>query len=305
MITIATALNDGVLTSSHHIGIEASRESYSRLNIGTSYILGHFLCVTGSYTDLRTENALDDILEKLIDVSYDDFRASLIDLVENKLPAISNWGDGEEDFEAALTHDEAKLRALLAMNGKYLEVLSQDEDSLVRIKVVQRMINEKGVVEHENIGWFDAMLDDKDPLVLAKLAEYGKQEFLDTLINHNSSFVQAAVAKFGTDAHCEILIKSPDRDVRLAVAERGYGALVLARDDDFFVRRAVAKHASVADIQKTELVCDIKSSVRYQLAKRGLYTIRLANDKKRYVSEKAREQQLLKIMALIQADHTA
>ena len=300
MISIATSLNDGILTASHHIGIEASKKPYSCANIGTSYILGHFLSVTGSYTDLRAENALDDILEKLVDVSYDGFRASLIDIIKNKLPTISNWGDGEEDFDAALMHDESRVRALLAMNGKYLEVLSQDADKLVRAKVVQRMINEKGLVERDNTDWFDAMLADKDLHVLAKLAEYGTQEFLDALINHTSSYIQAAVAKFGTDEHREILINNPDGRVRLAVAETGYGALVLARDENDFVRRAVAKHASVADIQKTELVNDIQSSVRYQLAKRGLYTLHLASDKNKVVSAKAKEQQLLKILPLMQ-----
>lgn len=304
MISITTSVKNDILTASHHIGIEASKEPHSRLNIGASYILGHFLKVTGSYVDLRDENALDDIIEKLEDVSYDNFRAQLVDIVQNKLPTISNWGDGEEDFEAALTHDKYEIRALLAINGKYLEELSQDTDKLVRAKVVQCMINEKGTADRTNTDWFDAMLNDKDPHVLAKLAEYGKQDFLDALMNHKSSFVQAAVAKFGTDEHRSKLITSPDERVRLAVAETGYGALVLARDDDFFVRRAVAKHASIADIQKTDLVNDAKSSVRYQLVKRGLYTMRLSNDKSRAVKAKAREQQLLKTVTLIRDTDT-
>ena len=74
----------------------------------------------------------------------------------------------------------------------------------------------------------------------------------------------------------DVLIKDEDFYVRLAVAKQGYGLDVLINDEDFRVRLAVAKQGYGLDV----LLYDENSTIRTQVARQGYGLDTLINDKR-------------------------
>ena len=284
MITISKATHGDTITLSFSEGIAAPlMRDESADKVEYMRLLGSWLQVDDIYVRIYDVDALAPINERYSGEHHAGFRAALADIIFKQLPKIGNWGMEEEDYDLAIDNGDDNIRALLAMNGKYLEQLSTDRSALVRTKVVQRMINEKGIIEQHDTRWFDAMVNDEATSVLRKLAEYGKPKHLDILIDNESIMVRTSVATHGTDEHREKLMGDAEM-VRCAIARKGYAIERLAVDESDIVRLYVAKYGSADELAKTNIEEDSYHGVKLELAERGLYLDILAEDSNLHIS---------------------
>lgn len=297
MITINKVTHGDTTTLSFSQGIAAPlMRDESADKVEYMRLLGSWLQVDDIFVWIYHPNALEPINVRYSGEHHAGFRAALADIVFKQIPMVSNWGMEEEDYDLAFDSDVDEIRALLAMNGKRLDELSIDKSALVRTKVVERMIYEKGRIEQLDTRWFDAMLNDDATSVLRKLAEFGKPEHLDALINNASVMVRTSVATHGTDAHREILMSDADM-VRCAIARTGYAIERLAIDESDIVRLYVAKYACADELAKTNIEQDSYHGVKLALAERGLYLDLLADDDNLHISSLANINKRIGAMA--------
>lgn len=284
MITINKATHGDTTTLSFSQGILAPlMRDETADKVEFINLLGSWLQVDDIFVHIYMPDALERINVRYSGEHHAGFRAALADIIFKQLPMVGNWGMEEEDYDLAIDSSDDNVRALLAMNGKYLEQLSTDRSPLVRTKVVERMIYEKGRIEQVDARWFDAMVNDEATSVLRKLVEYGKPEHLDTLIDNYSIMVRTSVATHGTNAHREQLLGDAEM-VRCAIARKGYAIERLAVDESDIVRLYVAKYASADELAKTSIEKDSYHGVKLELAERGLYLDLLVDDSNPHIS---------------------
>lgn len=161
------------------------------------------------------------------------------------------FADQEGYYEAALNDGDWRLRALTAMNGKFLEKLVDDDHPVVRQKVISYIIRERKIspafmgctrwvcfeddngfkehldyvkyeseidVEVRDLGFIDKLSTDTDIDVRYEIAKLGIHRHLDVLVNDSSPFVRLMVANKGTAQHLQQLALDPDKRVRAMVA---------------------------------------------------------------------------------------
>ena len=143
-----------------------------------------------------------------------------------------------------------QVRALVAMNGAYLEKLSKDADARVRQKVVEYVLYQHengdsfcGIIDFAcktdeqealmfkrfvpisvnlgDISYIDNMIDDEDEGVRYSIARMGITRYINALINDESAYVKMAIAYKGQERHLEHLLNDESPDVlRLIVSNQ-------------------------------------------------------------------------------------
>lgn len=147
------------------------------------------------------------------------------------------------DFEFYCNSNVWQERALVAMNGMYLEKLSKDPHAGVRQKVVEYLLStyENGnsfngcidfactddeqeelmfeyftplIMNIGDIGYVDSMLTDEDRGVRYTIAKLGITKHLNVLVDDKDEYVRMAVTKKGLVEHLEKLLNDKSNEVR-------------------------------------------------------------------------------------------
>lgn len=168
------------------------------------------------------------------------------------------WGDAEH-YRSLVRHEDYRVRALVALNGQYLDILCDDPSIDVRECVVRRLIKaysdvselkkvdlKRSYVENIVLSMVEHTLiaDEDDPTIgymLARAPFDINSEVHQLLKHHQSSSVRAGVASSTTDA---TLLEE------------------LASDDDWYVRNATALNSSTPEIILSKLREDREMMVR-------------------------------------------
>lgn len=127
-----------------------------------------------------------------------DFICHILDSV---LPNIGNWGDDEEDYDTALISKNQHLRILVAVNGRYKDVLVKDEVPDVRIAVLLYL---QSRVSMRRIRLDGNILDFSD------IEGFEDTSYLDPLVDDPDYYVRFHLAKLGMDRHVKKLLHSND-----------------------------------------------------------------------------------------------
>lgn len=220
----------------------------------------------------------------------------VIELMDNIVPNTDNCGDGEQGYIYALRSHDESLRMLLALNGQYLEVLSEDNSRRVRRAVLRYVTYLEKRDEHTgDLSWIDSMVGDQCEFVRRQIAKIGIKEHLDVLINDSSRMVLEMVARKGTTEHITIMLNDSDMDfvrshlafnpnatdeqlalmakdasydVLLRLAERGYAADEVVSSKYPEVRLQLAKNCAISALDL--LIDDPDALVRIEIAWRGV-----------------------------------
>ena len=264
-------------------------------------VVGHFAYVAwqegeGAWLNLKDLNGCMIYADSL------GISEAINHLLDSILPTVGNWGDDEKDYELALASEEWQLRALVAMNGKFSEVLVVDEHYMPRKSVVTSFINAK--LAGEEIGetnFLDILVHDSSEAVRFELAVLGLTEHSYTLIHDSSekvaqevitkanselldeildsdrisSKVSFAYNKNATEAQLATLSLEESEEVQLAVANNAH-FYNLCQSPYVSVRKALATNSKPLQIKI--LAHDEDESVRVIVAKRGVAHETLLND---------------------------
>ena len=219
----------------------------------------------------------------------------VIRLIDDILPTTDNCGDSERDYIYALRSTNESLRVLLALNGKCLDVLSEDVSRRVRRAVLRHITYlEKDNEPMGDLSWLDEMVDDSCEYVRKHLAKIGIKKHLDILINDSSPMVLGMVARKGSAEHIDIMLnrpianlvkphlafnpnatdeqlahmaKSGEHEVLLRLAERGFSADEVIFSEYLEVRVMLAKNCNFKALML--LALDSHSAVREEVVWRG------------------------------------
>lgn len=145
------------------------------------YVVGCLMSYRDIIIDFTDELNLDDAQSLYADDMANGLGKALTNFINIDLPQLGNYSIDEMDYSKAVHSSDAKVRELVALNGKYLAQLSTDSDSNVRLAVVVRLINEIGTKAYRpDMSWFETMRDnEKDDGVWVALYNYGEQLVLN------------------------------------------------------------------------------------------------------------------------------
>lgn len=194
--------------------------------------------------------------------------------LDEELEHGGNWGATEQDFSWLSTSEDATIRQMVALNGYRPQLLSRDEDSLVRASTTQSLINDRkcladqtssyAVAHHRDDNFLDEMLlNEEDDEVLSLIAEYGKPSHLDNLLMRDSLSIQTlhAIASHGIESYIAKIANHKNTSYRVVAAQ--YGNLdtldQLERDnsDDSDILKKTALRR--AELNKFKALDDIKA----------------------------------------------
>lgn len=224
----------------------------------------------------REINAMCDDLDLVEQGAGDAF----IDLLNNTLRNEKTCGEHEAQYEEAFSSDDANVRALVALNGKFLAEAVKDKDATVRLHAVKHFNYAKMYQQtYENIEVLTPLLHDENDNIRIELARLYEDQFNDSLVVDKSPDVRAQIVYSSKDEHLEKLSNDDDENIRAKLAVRGLFAEKFAKDASAVVRINLASGADIKDIEKTSLVTDEEPQVRHQLALRGMFLDTLMADK--------------------------
>lgn len=194
-----------------------------------------------------------------------------------------------------------KHRALVAMNGECLEMLSKDTHEGVRQKVAESL-----VYEHERGDGFTGVIDfacstEEEESTMFKYfvplsINLGNINYIDAMLTDSSMAVRYNIARLGITRHLDILVNDEDRYVRMAVARNGLtGHLEQLLNDPCkeVVRLVVSNQNATAEQLQTIAHTTKKLSVLVALVKRGVFH----NFFIEYTEDDVRDVQWLKYVA--------
>ena len=190
-------------------------------------IIGHALEFESLFCDLRVPSDLDNLRKEAISENEAEsgligrYLDAVVDILEGNASIV---GDSEMEncYIANLQEDNWRLRALVALNGKYNELTSKDFIVKVRICTVQSLLNDRiRGVERKDISWLDDMVNDSHWSVREMVATYGKREHLDALLDDKEAGVRMIVASHGIKEHLDVLASDDNANVRQIVRQSG------------------------------------------------------------------------------------
>lgn len=251
---------------------------YSDLTGVKISVVGHVMVIHNQLIDMRMPNWINEVgaeceglwLGRNLKLrNGQSLQAIYNDFVNACQRKSRNWGNCEQEFDTLAGSDDDFIRAAVALNGRYAENLSNDEQCYVRLNVINSLINDKARGVERDDSFIHYMIGDPAMLVREALARYGNEEQLEVLINDAENGVRLAVAKHSKAKHLEQLMDDESYQVRKWIAQHGSIAQAqsLASDSDEHVRKAVANRAAELDpIILDALVTDSATDVRQALA---------------------------------------
>lgn len=172
-----------------------------------------------------------------------------------------------------------QIRALVAMNGECLELLSKDPHASVRQKVVESVL-----YQHENsngycgIVDFSCKTDEQEFLMFKRFVpislNLGDISYIDDMIHDECEGVRYSIARMGITRHIDALINDPSPYVRMAVAYKGQEHHLehLLNDDSPDVLRLIVSNQNATQQQLQTLAHRVKHiGVLTALIERGVY----------------------------------
>lgn len=220
----------------------------------------------------------------------------VVQLMDVIIPSMGNCGDDEQDYITALRSPDEGLRILLALNGKCLEVLSEDNSRRVRRAVLRNLTYlKKYNYPTGDLSWLDPMVEDSCEFVRRYVAKIAIKEHLDRLINDKSNMVLEMVARKGDVKHIGILLarhkqasirehlafnpNATDEQLRLiaregalsvllVLAQRGFAADEVVFSEFTAVRTTFVKNCDSYMLE--QFINDSDSLVRVEVAWRGI-----------------------------------
>lgn len=286
-------------------------------------VLGHILHYEELYCDLRDKDALLKISEYrsgwdcLTEAGQTEYLSSVFKRFFTKvLPEQSNWGNNEQDYDAALASDDSTLRKLLALSGKHREELYKEDSDILKWLIASSILNEKKrgevadnampildelvnykcssvrmvVAEFGHKPHLDILITDEMPHIRKEVASHAHQDHLDILVTDEDYMVRRKVAEVGGDEHLKILCKDAESSVRMAIANRGKCVSALSKDDSWHVRASLTLNGRKADLCMADLSDDPIAAVRCNLASRGVALDKLVSDKDESVRAEVAKQ---------------
>lgn len=186
-------------------------------------------------------------------------------LIDHALITNSDWGDNETAFDT-IDKTIERNRVLLAMNGKCLDELVDDESTKVAAAVARYgdKRHKDKLVHHPHPLVREALIDDPrgcatehldilvemgDATDLICIAQNHREyavRNIKTFLNSKSFMVWATMAQIGNEEDIAPLINVKDKIVRVYLARRGFESLLdeLVFDESPLVRAEVAKHSA-------------------------------------------------------------
>lgn len=191
-------------------------------------------------------------------------------IVENILPNVSNWGDNEEDYETALISKNSYLRALVASNGKYKEILVEDEAPNVRIAVLlflqskrlMRRIRGDNTTDYSHIQGFE------------------DTSYLDPLLDDPDYYVRFHLAKLGMDRHIKKLLHSSNADdVKIVLDTMPIHQLdaIISYGNNYIETLTIRGDNKLTKDQLEKIAQDRNEEIQLGLVKRGYICSALKN----------------------------
>ena len=197
-------------------------------------------------------------------------------------------------LEELINDTDYRVRCAIAKTGYGIDQLIKDNSPNVRdaaIKIKMKNI-EKAVLENDDL---KAAKDIIKQGYIEELLRYTSLPFKRKLIKHKICLNEIANSRDGIAKKAlaqagyklDILVDDKYYDVRISVAIKKYGLEKLVKDDNWLVRRAVARVGD-HDCLKI-LINDPISDVRYVVASRGYGAEKLIWDKNEEVRKAARK----------------
>lgn len=210
---------------------------------GDIFVVGYVVNFEDEVFDMRVPNHLynysedfakhhRNMLKNNMDTQEEILRWHIGMFLDEVLEDDGNWGANEQDFAWLSTSEDATIRQMVALNGYRPQLLSCDQDSLVRASTVQSLIDDRkrladqtpsyAVARHRDASFLDRMLSsDDDDEVLTLIAEYGKPSHLDNLLARDSLPIQIlhAIAAHGIESCITKIANHKNMAYRVVAAE--------------------------------------------------------------------------------------
>lgn len=273
--------------------LSAKNYKFGNPSVTKLVVVGHFAYVfwnkgEGAYLNLKDPTGCLVYADSL------GISEAVNHLIDNILPSVGNWGDDEKDYEKAVVSDEWQVRTLVAINGKFGELLAGDKHYMPRKAVISRFITVKQAGGMLGETYFlDELVNDSSEEVRYELAVLGLADHTPTLIHDRSQKVaQEVIAKAHTglldllldgdcipskvsfannknasEAQLAILSLEKSEEVQLAVAKNVH-FYNLCQSPYVSVRKAIASHSEPHQIKI--LAHDKDDEVRAIVASRGV-----------------------------------
>lgn len=300
-------------------------------------VLGHILHYEELYCDLRDKDALYEISayrsgwDCLTEAGQTEYLSSVFKrFLTEILPEQSNWGNNEQDYDAALASNDSTLRRLLALSGKHREELYKEDSDILKWLIARSILNEKKrgevadnampildelvnykcssvrmvVAEFGHKPHLDILITDEMPHIRKEVASHAHQDHLDILVTDEDYMVRRKVAELGGDKHLNALCSDEESSVRIAIAKRGKCASLLAKDESWYVRKALALNADKESVVAANLVDDPIAAIRCEVASRGIALDRLVNDADEYVRADVAKQGRIQDLEVLVKDES-
>lgn len=225
--------------------LNATDYKFANPSVTKLVVVGHFAYVfwkkgEGAYLNLKDPTGCLVYADSL------GISEAVNHLLDNILPTVSNWGDNEKDYETAVVSKEWQVRTLVAMNGKFGEVLALDEHYMPRKAVVSSFVAVKMA---------DGIL--------------GETYFLDELVYDKSEDVRFELAVLGLADHTPILIHDRSQRVAQEVISKAHTGLldVLLDSDCIPSKVSFAKSSQASEAQLSVLSLEKSEEIQLAVAK--------------------------------------
>lgn len=183
------------------------------------------------------------------------------------------------DYGYHAKSDIWQVRALVAMNGECLELLSKDPHASVRQKVVESVL-----YQHENSDGFKGTVDfscktDEQEFLMFKRfvpisVNLGDISYIDDMINDEDEGVRYTIARMGITRHIDALLDDPSPYVKMAIAYKGQERHLehLINDDSPDVLRLIVCNQNATQQQMQAIAHRVKyTAVLEALMERGIF----------------------------------
>lgn len=197
------------------------------------------------------------------------------------------FSDDAGYYDESFNSKDWKMRALVAMNGMYLNELSNDVHPTVRQKIVSYLItkNQDRHIGMRDIGWicFDDTEENINYMTYTASVDARLKDidYIDKFTHDNDKNVRYELARLGIQKHLDVLVSDADFNVRTMVAKRGHASHLakLATDSNNKVRLMVAINQNTSNdtlcaMSGIPLECE---SVQIALVERGYASENLIN----------------------------
>lgn len=246
------------------------------------FIMNKFLSYQGEIYDLSKLNINEELADVIAD--YEKFgaatelRQSLLSNVLNSSVHLyqdveenciaheerinMTFYETDEDYAKNMGSENPDIRALVAMNGKFLNTLVNDANSKVRLAAALYFRSLWLMHDFTDV-LLDTLVTDADWRVRKEIASMNLQKYLDILRGDTNNLVLASV------------IENSDADF----------AALHAYSESVDVRCAVAMVLDEERLMATNLINDEQVEVRYNIAHRFLFNDHFQNDSDKSVRD--------------------